>query len=577
MVRVDYNSKTGRFVITCPFHLNSIVKSLPNRKWDKKSKTWNAPAIRTNIEYISRRYPESMCKMSDDAKQVIESSLSKYKDFVKGARAPGLPEFPSWYPFKTKPRAKQLEALQKVYGLKSLALFMDMRTGKTKVVIDLASAMRMQSMVHKVVIVCPSSVRRNWVDEIGIHAPFEVDVYALDSSKPKQFDAWMAKKHDFKWLIVGVESLSAGSAVKYVEKFMLSDTSVMMAVDESQSIKGHNSTRSERAVSLGKLAAYRVIMTGTPIADNPLDLFMQFEFLDPDIIGLGDYYSFRSRYAVMGGFGDKQIIGFQNLEELTEIIEPFIFQVRKNEVFPDAPDTIYIKREVELNPAQKELYKTLKKTSKVVFDGTETSVQNTLEKMLRLQEITAGIITYNREIEPGKVERIKQRIEGTNPKMDELIAVTEEYPGPTLVWCVYVDEIKMAVEALSKRYGSDQVVEIHGAISEEQRHINVKELFQGGKVRFLVGNPQTGGVGLTMSTAENEIYCSNSFKYIDRVQSEERGFGPDKKKGTIVVDIVAIGTVDREILSALGQKKSVSEYVRESIRTLKDNIFGDIG
>lgn len=577
MIVVDYDHKTGRFLINCPFHLNSLPKSLPNRKWEKAKRVWTAPAIRGNIEYIHKRFAPSVVKFSSSANEVITNSLAKYKDFVKGSRAPGLPSFPSWYPFKTKPRAKQMEALEKVYGLKTLALFMDMRTGKTKVVIDLASAMRMQSMVHKVVIVCPLSVRKNWLDEISVHAPFEVDAMLLDAGKPKQFQAWLGQKHDFKWLIVGVESLSAGSAHMYIERFMLSDTNVLMVVDESQNIKTHNSTRSERAVSLGKMAEYRVIMTGTPIADNPIDLFMQFEFLDPDIIGLGDYYSFRSRYAVMGGYEDKQIVGFQNLEELTEIIEPFVFQVRKNEVFPDAPDTIYVKRVVELNPDQKALYKQMKKESKITFDGSDTSVKNTLEKMLRLQEITAGIVAFDKVDSDGTVVRQKSRISGVNPKMQELLATTEEFPGPTLVWCVYRDEIRMAVEVLSERYGADQVVEIHGGISEEQRHINVKELFQNRKVRFIVGNAATGGVGLTMSVAEVEIYCSNSFKYIDRVQSEERGFGPDKKKGTVVVDIVADHTVDGEILKALSLKQDVSEYVRASVSQLKENILGDIG
>lgn len=578
-IHVDYDHKSGRFRVVCPFHLNSLPKSLPNRRWEKSKRVWSAPAIRANVEHMAKRFAPSLVKFSKEAQEVIGSSMAKYSDFVKGARAPGLPDFPSWYPFKTKPRSKQMEALEKIYGLKTIALFMDMRTGKSKVVIDLASAMRMQSTLHKVVIVCPHSVRRNWLDEIAIHAPFEVDAMLLDTGKPKAFESWLGRKHDFKWLIMGVESLSAGGAYALAERFLLSDTNVLMVVDESQSIKTHNSTRSERAVSLGKKAEYRLIMTGTPIADSPLDLFMQFEFLDPDIIGLGDYYSFRSRYAVMGGYEDKQVIGYQNLEELTEIIEPFIFQVRKKDVFPDAPDTVYVKRMVKLNPAQKALYVQMKKTSRVTFDGTDTAVKNTLEKMLRLQEITAGILTtVDAPAEDPEEKRVftKRRIDGPNPKMDELLLTVEEFSGPTIIWCVYVDEIKMVVETLSAKYGADQVVEVHGAIGDDQRHKNVKELFQQRKARFLVGNPQTGGVGLTMSVAEVEIYCSNSFKYIDRIQSEERGFGPNKPKGTIVVDIVAEGTVDTEILKALEKKQSVSEYVRESIDYLKDKVFGDL-
>ena len=156
-----------------------------------------------------------------------------------------------------------------------------------------------------------------------------------------------------------------------------------------------------------------------------------------------------------------------------------------------------------------------------------------------------------------------------------MIAVTEEYDGPTIIWCAYIEEIKLVCDALRKRYGDNQVVELHGSISEDDRDVNVNVLFQGRKARFLVGNAATGGMGLTMSVAEIEIYYSNTFNYIDREQSEERAFGPDKKNGTIVVDLICINTVDDHIYEALTQKKDVSEYVRSSIDDLKDKLYGE--
>jgi len=573
-IKVEYDAKTGRFLIACPFYLNSLPRGLPTRRWDGKNRHWTAPAIRANVQFIDNKFGPSVAHFSERARDAIICLKEKYATMEVERKS--VKRFPSWYPFKTQPRKKQQEALDKGYGLHALALFMDMRTGKTKVVIDIASALRMQDEIDHVLIVCPLSIRRNWLHEIADHAPFPIDAHLLDTSKPKKFDDWMARKHDFKWLIVGVESLAAGSATKYCERFLMASLKALMAVDESSKIKNHQATRSKNCVDLGKKAKVRIAMTGTPIANGPMDIFMQFEFLDPDIIGIGDFYSFRNQYAIMGGYEDRQIVGYQNLEELIEIIEPYIFQVRKSEVFPDAPPSIFIHREVQLNPDQRKLYDQMRKEKKVEGDNKSLIVQNTLEKMLRLQEITSGIVSWastEEQRERGESKFYRELIPGENPKIAELLDVTDEYDGPTIVWCAYVDEIQLVCAALRKKFGDDQVVELHGAVDEHQRDINVKKLFQGGHARFLVGNAATGGMGLTMSIAEIEVYMSNTFNYIDREQSQERAFGPDKKNGTVIIDIIAERTVDEHIVEALSQKKNVSEYVRGSIDDLKDKLF----
>ena len=145
--------------------------------------------------------------------------------------------------------------------------------------------------------------------------------------------------------------------------------------------------------------------------------------------------------------------------------------------------------------------------------------------------------------------------------------------GSTIIWCAFREEIAIVSEALRKEYGEDQVVELHGDVDEAARDYNVNTAFQSGAARFLVGNTATGGMGLTMHKAENEIYFSNSFNYTDREQSEERAFGPHKKNGTVIIDIVAENTVDEHILEALTQKKDVSEYVRSTIDTLKVKLY----
>jgi SNF2 family DNA or RNA helicase len=318
-------------------------------------------------------------------------------------------------------------------------------------------------------------------------------------------------------------------------------------------------------------------MTGTPIANGPMDVFMQFEFLDSNIIGIGDFYSFRNRYAIMGGYEQKEIVGYQNMSELIELVSPFVYQVRKSEVLSELPPKVYETRQVSMNDEQRRLYKDVAKRDKAVSGDRGIAVNTVLERMLRLQEITGGVITFERNPDihdPRKF--VHDRIPGTNPKVEELLNIADENPVSTIVWCRFIEEIRMVVEALRAKFGNT-VVEIHGGVSEADRDRNVFELFQNKKARFLVGNAATGGVGLNMTAAELVVYYSNSFNFVEREQSEDRAHRIGQTKSVTYIDLICEGTVDDVVVTALRDKKNVSEFVRTSINTANENtLLGSI-
>lgn len=468
-----------------------------------------------------------------------------------------------------------MKALDHAWGKATYAFYMDMGTGKTKTSLDLFCGYYQDAKVERVLVVTKFSTRKNWEREIGIHCPVETDVLVLDTSKPKAFEEWNSTVDGrLKFLIVGTESLAAGNAIHLARKFVDSSVRVGMIVDEAHMIKNHSAVRSKNCVSLGRSANYKVIMTGTPVANGPMDVFMQFEFLDPNIIGIGDFYSFRNRYAIMGGYEDKQIVGYQNLEELIELISPFVYQVRKSEVLTELPPKVYEIREVQLTDEQKRLYKDIAKRDQTVSGDQGITVKTVLERMLRLQEIAGGVITFERNpdmFNPDKFEHC--RIPGRNPKVEELLAIAEENEVSTIVWCRFLEEIRMVSAALRERYGDHAVVEIHGGVNEAQRDYNVQNLFQTGKARFLVGNAATGGVGLNMTKAELVVYYSNSFSFTDREQSEDRAHRIGQTKSVTYIDIIAEGTVDGLIVEALKSKKDVSEFVRTTINSVNDRAF----
>jgi len=556
-IRIEYDVKTSRFHIFTPAWMVDRVRKIPNRRWDSRRRIWSAPVLRANSRHLLEHFDHSA--FSSVALQVANSSVERV--------LPNVIPFPPQYKFKTEPRKYQRDALAHAWGKNAFAFYMDMGTGKTKTALDLMSAYYIDGKVDRVLIVTKFSTRRNWEREIAIHCGVQADVWILDTTKAKAFDEWNTNRDETcKFLIVGTESLAAGNAIHLAEKFVLVSTRVGMIVDEAHMIKTHNAVRSRNCVQLGKSAAYKIAMTGTPIANGPMDVFMQFEYLDANIIGIGDFYSFRNRYAIMGGFEDRQVVGYQNMEELIEMLAPFVFQVRKSEVLTELPPKIYETREVQLNDEQKRLYKDIAKRDKTVSGDRGLTVTTVLERMLRLQEIAGGIITFERNPDLHNTSKFdKERVTGKNPKVEELLAIAEENEVSTIVWCRFIEEIHMVTEALRERYGNDQVVQIYGAIDEDTRWANVSDLFQSKKARFLVGNAATGGVGLNMTAAELVVYYSNSFSFTDREQSEDRAHRIGQTRSVTYIDLIAEGTVDAVVVEALRGKRDVSEFVRASI------------
>lgn len=559
-INITYDPKSGRFVIVSPPWSLEKIRAIPNRRWDSKRRVWTAPALRANSTYMLDVFARA--NWSDEAKKIAQEMISIQSPAPKA-------EFPAGYKFKTEPRQYQLKALNYSWMKEVFAYYMDMGTGKTKTAIDLYSAYYINGSVDRLLVTTKFSTRMNWVREFQIHCPIDYEVMILDTTKPKQFDEYNTTNNGkFKILVVGTESLAAGSASLYAEKFVSVSVRCGMIIDEAHMIKTHNAVRSKNAVKIGKQAKYKLIMTGTPVANAPMDLFMQFEFLDTHIIGTGDFYSFRNRYAVMGGFENKQIIGYQNMEELIEIVSPYVYQVRKSEVLTELPPKVYEIREVQFNEEQRSLYRDIAKKNRAVLGDRGLTVNTVLERMLRLQEICGGIITFERNPDLFNASKWEHsRISGKNPKIEELLSITEEYQVSTIIWCRFIEEIQMVTEALAEKYGADQIVQIYGKISEEDRDNNVQNKFQQKKARFLVGNASTGGTGLNMTAAELVVYYSNSFNYVERDQSEDRAHRIGQTKSVTYIDLVMEKSVDGMILDALKNKKNVSEFVRESINT----------
>jgi len=466
------------------------------------------------------------------------------------------------YKFKTKPYAHQLTALEKSWDKTEYGYFMEMGTGKSKVLVDNMAMLYDKGKINGAVIVAPKGVYRNWYSqEIPNHLPSHIQPKmvlwtALTSKKKdKEYQLLFETGHDLHILIINVEALSTKKGLDFAAKFMRCHKT-MLAIDESTTIKNPSAKRTKSILALGKEATYRRILTGSPVTKSPLDLYTQCGFLNSYLLGYDSFYAFRNRYANMidRNFGGRrvQLIGsYKRLDELADKLKAFSYRVLKDDCL-DLPDKVYIRREVDLTDEQSKAYATMKSAALASLKGKMATAPHVLTQMMRLHQITCGHLRND----DGTITEIK------NNRLKELIGLLEEVEGKVIIWANYVYDIENLVKVIGDEFGEDSIVQYYGAIPAEQRQQNI-EKFQdpNSKARFFIGNPQTGGYGITLTCANTVVYYSNGYDLEKRLQSEDRAHRIGQSKSVTYVDFIAPKTVDEKIVKALRNKIDIASQV----------------
>jgi SNF2 family DNA or RNA helicase len=466
------------------------------------------------------------------------------------------------YKFKTKPFAHQLKALEMSWDKKVFAYFMEMGTGKSKVLIDNMSILYDKGHINGALIIAPKGVYKNWFDsEIPTHMPTHIEKTMVlwessaGKSKEKELDTLFKSSFDLHVLIMNVEALSTKKGKQFAEKF-LSCHKTLMAIDESTTIKNPGAIRTKTIIDLGRNTKYKRILTGSPVTKSPLDLFTQCAFLDPWLLDHQSYYSFKTRYAItkqinVSGRMVQIVVGYRNLGELSDKLKPFSHRVLKDDCL-DLPPKTYMKRTIQLSEEQSKVYKQMKEIALATLNGKMTTTHNVITQLMRLHQITCGHF----KSDDGTTQTLKSN------RLDELMDVLSEMEGKAVIWAHYRYDIEVIVEALKKEYGDKSVVTYYGDTSTEDRQKAIK-LIQDPKseVRFIVGTPQTGGYGITLTGASTMIYYSNGYDLEKRQQSEARIDRIGQEKPMTYIDIIAEGTVDEKIVKALRTKVNIATEV----------------
>lgn len=464
----------------------------------------------------------------------------------------------------------QKEALDLLAKHDNFAILMDMGTGKTCVTI--LDWLRRGDL--NLLVIAPKSVYRNWYGELEKFIPEEIKKSILVShwvSGGKKVEKEAIQRILKPWsnyrrvFLINVEAFSGVSEAIKATKAFIASGPCMLVIDESTRIRNHGSNRTKEIINIGGESGVKVrrILSGLVAPNSPMNLFSQFYFLDWRILGFRNYYSFRSRYAVMkktyvSGRSFDQIVGFQNMEELQRKVLSRSFRKLKSDCL-DLPEKIWVERSVELSPEQAKAYKELqKKATTMLSDGSHVTTTLAISLLLRLHQITYGHVRDDL----GNIKELD-----ASPRENELMELLQECDGKTIIWACYRPTILRLKNLISREFGDESLVEFWGGISGDQREIS-KDRFQNDpSCKFYLGNPSTGGIGVTLTAAKQVVYFCNDFDLEHRSQSEDRAHRIGLDHSVTYVDLVAKGTIDEKILDALKRKIDLAAAVTgESIR-----------
>jgi SNF2 family DNA or RNA helicase len=254
----------------------------------------------------------------------------------------------------------------------------------------------------------------------------------------------------------------------------------------------------------------------------------------------------------MGHRSFQQITGYRRLDELNAKLDTFSNRILKEDCL-DLPAKVYVRRNVELTPEQAKLYTQMKKLALAKMESGElATTQSVLTQIMRLQQICCGFL----QPDDGEIEPVP------NNRMSELMDVVDEVQGKAIIWASYTHDIQQIADALRDRFGAESVATYYGATPQEERQ-EIVTRFQDkhGPLRFFVGQPRTGGYGITLTAANTVIYYSNSYDLEIRLQSEDRAHRIGQKNNVTYIDLVSPDTIDEKILQALRDKINLANEV----------------
>lgn len=434
----------------------------------------------------------------------------------------------------------------------------EMGCGKTLTTIAVAGALYNLGKIDRVLVVAPTSVCSVWPHDLNQFATFPWEARVLLGDKKKRLKALNELENwPFKALRIAVINYESTHREGIFEALAAYKPDLIVC-DESQRIKNPSAAQSKALHKLGDAAPFRMILSGTPVQNNAVDLYSQYRFLDPAVYG-ANFYAFKNRYCIMGGYGQHQIVGYRNMDELVEKEHSVAYRVTKEECL-DLPQQTFINRYVQFTDAEQTIYEQLRKSSFLELETGENVTATTILTMyLRLMQLTGGFLTADESTRPKQVN---------TAKLDALADIVDDYvvdAGKKLVIFARFRAEIAAIENLLRlrkiQYGS-----IYGDVPMEERGKIVEDFQTNPDTKVFVAQIQTAGLGITLHAASTAVFYSYDYNYANYAQALARIHRIGQRLPVTYIHLVVDGSIDEKILAALENKEDMAKTVVDSWR-----------
>lgn len=534
----------GRLVFAGTYQDGLIIKYVEGRRWCPEEKVWELPLRDGIVEEITISLPN--VEVTPEVYETLSQRhlnanlLTQIKMDIANAE-PVLP-----MPIKATPFKHQIAAYNFGLQIDNPAYLMEQGTGKTLTALAVIGRRYLNSQIKRVLIVAPAAVVPVWPKEFSDYADFDYDIKVLDGPvkvRGKTLDNWQQS------LFLQVAVINYEATWRMEDELCLWHPDLIIC-DESQRIKTPSSAQSKCLHRLGRLAKYKMILTGTPVSQGPMDFFSQYKFLEPSIFGTS-YTRFKAHYMIMGGFEGRQTIGYQHIQELISKAHSIAFRVTKAETL-DLPEQVDQTLYCELEPKARRIYNDLLRESVTELDNEHIiTAANVLSRLLRLSQLTGGYIGSGDDV--NEVSNVKLKL------LDDTLSDLLSTGKKVVVFARFTAEIKAIRRILEdKQVGYAWIA---GEVAQGMRGDEVKRFQVDADCKVFVAQTRTAGLGITLTAADTAIFYSLDYSFADYDQARCRIHRIGQKNNCTYIHLLAKGTVDDKILKVLQQKRSVADDV----------------
>ena len=518
----------------------------------------------------------------------IRSSLHHTADLVNGERNAEEPEPLVPYPVKKSLYKHQVRAANMAlitFGYepelsdfidtdpadrRGFGLLFEMGCGKTITALAIAGTLWKFGKVQRVLVVAPSSVVGVWPKELEEMADYPFTAAVMLGEKGKRLaelgSLSKAPKGSLQVAVINYESTWRDGIFEALANWKPD----LIIADESQRIKSHDASQSKAMHRLGDAAPFKLILSGTPVQNNAVDIFSQYRFLNSGVFGT-NFYAFRNRYAIMGGFNKHQIVGYRDMDELIRKEHSIAYRVTKDEAL-DLPEQTFENRYIQLSPADRKVYDQLRRDSYAELEsGGEVTAPTVLTRLLRLQQLTGGFLRLDDTDRPKLVNRAKL------DALMEIVGDCADAKHKLVVFARFTSEIDLIADELRKAKVPFGMIDGRTPMEHKtDRNTGAEILSRSEVVADFQTNPdtvvflaqiQTAGLGITLHAASTAVFYSLDFNYANYVQALARIHRIGQRNACTYIHLLVENSIDTKVLQALGAKDDLAKSVVDNWRT----------